>query len=101
MANKCFREAKGMRYKKMRLQKISVAAALVLVFAPGVGAQKRQADVSTSGRDVTILVTAHPHNDRTRALAQKLRADDFSVREDKRPQQIISVKRASEGPPIF
>jgi VWFA-related protein len=51
-----------------------------------------------TGRDVTILVTAHPHSDRSREAAMKLRADDFVVREDKLPQQIISVKRASETP---
>ena len=54
-----------------------------------------------SERDVTILVTAHPHNDRMRDAAMKLKADDFLVREDKRPQQIISVKRASEAPTIL
>ena len=36
-----------------------------------------------------------------RDAAMKLRADDFVVREDKRPQQIISVKRASEAPTIL
>jgi len=33
-----------------------------------------------------------------RETALKLKSDDFVVREDKRPQQIVSVKRASEGP---
>jgi VWFA-related protein len=50
---------------------------------------------------VTVLVTAHPHNDRARANAQKIQANDFSVREEKRPQQIISVKSPSEAPPII
>jgi VWFA-related protein len=90
-----------MCYKKMNLQKIIVAAALILVFALSASAQKKQGDVSTSGREVTILVTAHPHSDRKRASAQKLQADDFSVREEKRPQQIISVKSAAEAPPII
>jgi VWFA-related protein len=90
-----------MCYKKTNPQKMLVAAALILACAQGAGAQKKQSDVSRSGRDVTILVTAHPHNERARANAQKLRADDFSVREEKRPQQIISVKSPSEAPPIM
>lgn len=59
---------------------------------------QRKPDASPSDRDVTILVTAHPHNERMRVAALKLKSDDFVVREDKRPQQIVSVKRASEGP---
>jgi VWFA-related protein len=99
-ANKYFREAKCMCSKKLNPPKIIVAV-LIFVFAVSASGQKKQSDVSTSGREVTILVTAHPHNDRTRANAQKLRADDFSVREEKRPQQIISVKSAAEAPPII
>lgn len=51
-----------------------------------------------SGRDVTILVTVDAHNARTRALADKLQPDDFKVTEDKKPQQILSVKRPTEAP---
>jgi VWFA-related protein len=36
-----------------------------------------------------------------RKEAQKLRADDFVVREEKIPQKILSVKSASEAPPII
>src|SRR5215813_2156694 len=53
---------------------------------------------TTDGRDVTILVTVDAHNARTRALAEKLQPDDFKVTEDKKPQQILSVKRPSEAP---
>jgi VWFA-related protein len=67
---------------------------LALAPAAGVGAQNEQGDV-------TITVTVHPHSSRTRALAQKLQPTDFAVREDKRPQQIISVKRASEVPVVL
>jgi len=77
---------------------ILVSVALVCVLAAGAVGQRKQSDQSSSDRDVTILVTAHPHNDRMRDAAMKLRPDDFVVREDKRPQQIISVKRASEAP---
>lgn len=75
--------------------------ALLCFLAASATGQRKQSDPSSSDRDVTILVTAHPHNDRMRDAAMKLRADDFAVREDKRPQQIISVKRASEAPTIL
>ncbi|MEN3334645.1 MAG: hypothetical protein V7641_4010 [Blastocatellia bacterium] len=76
--------------------KLTVALAAVvfiftLVFAV------RAAD----GNEHTIVVSAHPHNDRMRKEAQKLRAEDFSVREEKVPQKILSVKPASEAPPII
>jgi VWFA-related protein len=80
---------------------ILVSIALVCFFAAAATGQRKQSDQSSSDRDVTILVTAHPHNDKMREAAMKLRADDFVVREDKRPQQIISVKRASEAPTIL
>jgi len=81
--------------------KILVSVALLCFLAASAAGQRKQSDQSSSDRDVTILVTAHPHNDRMRDAAMKLRADDFAVREDKRPQQIISVKRASEAPTIL
>jgi VWFA-related protein len=46
-------------------------------------------------------VTAHPHTEQMRAAAKNLQPDDFSVREDDRPQKIISVKSASEAPPVI
>lgn len=78
-------------------------AALVLVFSltSSNSARQKQSDVSVDGREVTILVTAHPHSDRKRAEALKLRPEDFAVREEKQPQKIISVKRATEAPPII
>jgi VWFA-related protein len=60
-----------------------------------------QGKANADGREVTITVTAHPHNSRSRAEAAKLRAEDFAVRENKQPQQILSVKRATEAPPII
>ncbi|HEX8183651.1 MAG TPA: hypothetical protein VF747_02835, partial [Blastocatellia bacterium] len=90
-----------MCHKGSNLKTALITAALMLTAVASTSAQKRQGELSTSGRDVTILVTAHPHNDRARANAQKIQADDFSVREEKRPQQIISVKNASEAPPIM
>jgi VWFA-related protein len=75
-----------------------VAVLLLITNAPG----QREADqTDQAGRDVTILVTVHAHNDRTRALADRLKPEDFSVREDDRPQRIISVKRSAEAPPVI
>lgn len=56
--------------------------------------------VTQTNRDVTILVTAMPDNDRTRQITDKLQPSDFAVLEKKRSQKIISVKRASEAPPV-
>lgn len=81
--------------------KAAITALLVFGLALSGSARQKQGKVSTDGREVTILVTAHPHNDRTRAEARKLRPEDFAVREEKMPQKIISVKPASEAPPII
>lgn len=76
------------------------AMVVILGFVTIAIAQRTQNQVALRGRDVTILVTAHPHNERSRALADSLKPEDFSVREDDRPQRIISVKRPAETPPI-
>jgi VWFA-related protein len=80
---------------------IIILAALLLSQVNVSTAQRKQRDVSSPEREVTIVVTAHPHNQRMREAASKLRPDGFSVREDRTPQQIVSVKRASEAPPIL
>lgn len=79
----------------MRSQIIICMAALVGVFTPALAAG------SPDGTERTIVVTAHPHSDRMRQEALKLRADDFSVRENKVLQKILSVKPAAEAPPII
>jgi VWFA-related protein len=78
-----------------------VIAVLLLTAFSIAGNQRKTGEGSVSNRDITILVTAHPHNRRMREAALKLKADDFAVREDKRPQQILSVKQSSEAPPIL
>jgi VWFA-related protein len=69
--------------------------------APAPSARAQVINSKDGERDVTILVTAHPHNDQMRTVAQKLEPDDFSVREDDRPQKVLSVKNASEAPPVI
>ena len=78
-----------------------ITIAVVLLFTAMVPAQIQKGDVAVQGREVTILVTAHPHNDRAREMSTKLQPDDFTVTEDKKKQRIVSVKRASEAPPII
>ena len=90
-----------MRKRRITFKAASAAISLILSFALCGNAQQKHTGASGDGRDVTILVTAHPHNDRTRAEALKLRPDDFAVREEKQPQKIISVIRATEAPPII
>ena len=75
--------------------------ALILVATASLGAQRQEREATVAGRDVTIQVTVHPHNDRARAAAAQFQADDFTVREEKRSQRIISVKRPGEAPPIL
>jgi VWFA-related protein len=92
-----------MKYDGMKRTAIAFAivASMAMLYGISVRAGSGQGDVSVDGRDVTITVTVHPHNARARANAAKLQPSDFAVREEKRPQQIISVKRASEMPPII
>lgn len=80
---------------------VTFVAVIVFLLITSAIAQREPNRVGLNGGDVTILVTVHPHNDRSRALADKLRAEDFAVREDDRPQRIISVKRPAEAPPIL
>jgi VWFA-related protein len=87
-------------YKKpgIKITSFVIVATLIMISSAAAQTGRRAA---TSGNQVTITVTAHPHNDRQREAARRLQPDDFSVREDKKPQQIISVKRASEAPPVI
>jgi VWFA-related protein len=78
-----------------------IIIAVVILLVAKVAAQDRKGDVAVQGREVTILVTVHPHNDRAREIAAKLQPDDFTVTEEKQKQRILSVKRASEAPPII
>ena len=89
-----------MRHRIIILPAVMTLIATLFPVA-GTSAQDKSRRVRADGREVTILVTAHPHSDRTRQAAAALQPGDFSVREEKRPQQIISVKRASEAPPVL
>ena len=48
--------------------------------------------------EITIMVTAKPHNDRTRSIADRLQPTDFAVSENGDPQEIVSVGKASGEP---
>jgi VWFA-related protein len=74
-----------------------IAAAVALT-----GASRAQVVSSKdASREVTILVTAHPHTEQMQGAAKNLQPDDFSVREDDRPQKTITVKNASEAAPVI
>src|ERR1051325_2695503 len=91
-----------MNYRKSTHQAaILLIATLSCFWAVSGRAQQRPSSVTIAGHDVTILVTVHPHDDRTRADAAKLQPEDFNVLEEKRKQRILSVKRPTEAPPII
>lgn len=71
----------------------------VFLLIPSVFAQKDK--VSVKNDEVTIIVTAMPHNDRTRLIAEKLQPSDFDVLEEEKSQKIISAKKASEEPIVL
>lgn len=77
-----------------------IAVAVIFLLASNTVAQRQQAEAVATGYEVTILVAAHPHNDRAREIAAKLRPDDFMILEEKRKQRVVSVKMASEAPLI-
>jgi hypothetical protein len=55
-------------------------------------APRRDRKAAVAGSDVSIQVTVRPHNDRTRAAAAQFQADDFTLREEKLPQRIITER---------
>jgi len=61
---------------------------------------KMQKGDAASDHNVTIQVTAHPHNKKETEAADKLTADDFTVKENDRPQKVLSAKPAAAAPPI-
>jgi len=71
----------------------------VLVAAAATPRQDQRAN--REGRDVRILVTVHPHDEKSRLRADSLKPEDFSVREDGRLQRIISVDRGAQSPIIL
>lgn len=50
------------------------------------------------GQELSVLVTAYPHNEKQREIVAKLQSSDFEVLENNRSQKIISVKNANELP---
>jgi VWFA-related protein len=86
---------------KVGARKVIAVIALILVASASAGAQRQEREATVARREVTIQVTVHPHNDRSRAAAEQVQPDDFTVREEKRLQRIISVKRPGAAAPIL
>lgn len=78
-----------------------IVVAVTFLLAPNAYAQRQQGELVAAGDEITILITAHPHNEGGREIAAKLRPDDFVVLEERRKQRVVSVKGASEAPPII
>lgn len=76
---------------------VSVMLPLLLLTAAVAVGQK----VARSDSEVTILVTAMPHDDESRAIAGRLEGSDFAVFENKQRQKIVSVKKADKSPIVF
>ena len=70
--------------RRIFLPAIIPAAFTVALLTSGGASQSQTGEAQVSGRDVTILVTAMPQNDRARAIAAKLQPEDFVVTEEKR-----------------
>jgi VWFA-related protein len=89
--------------RRIFLSVIIIATFIGALLISGGASQSQNAEAQVHSRDstVTILVTAMPQNDRARAIAAKLQPEDFIVTEEKKNQRILSVKRASEAPPII
>ncbi|QQS43094.1 MAG: VWA domain-containing protein [Acidobacteriota bacterium] len=76
---------------------VAAAVGLILTLVRSDPAQKN--DAAVSGRtEVSVLVTLKPHNDRTRAIADRLQASDFAIAENKQPQQIVSAVELKDRP---
>jgi hypothetical protein len=47
-----------------------IVVAVTFLLAPNTSAQRQQGEIVAAGDEVTILITAHPHNDRARNRRQ-------------------------------
>ena len=77
---------------------IAVAAFVILTATASALAQQDKSGVKVDGDKVTVLVTVHPHSSSKRAAAASIQPGDFAVREDDRPQEILSVRQATQAP---
>jgi hypothetical protein len=101
----CFTYSEGgggkMKSERTNNWIVVVLTSIAIIFISTVSGRAQTRGMGGGNSDVTILVTAHPHNERAREIAAKLQPEDFTVLEEKQKQRIISVKRASEAPPII
>jgi VWFA-related protein len=94
----------------MRVRLVAFIALLIATAAAPRGAQQTQAPVAVFRTDVDLVVVDVVVRDRAGNAVRGLTAADFEVREDNRPQQIVSfdveevtTERApdSPGPPVL
>ena len=78
-------------YQRPTIWLAIIPVALLLALLSGSTQVRSQSSTTQiSGREVAILVTAMPKNDRDRATAAKLQGEDFSVTEEKQKQHKLT-----------
>lgn len=86
----------------MNLRIFFHSLAILLLFASFTTAQNKPrlkvGGAVNNGKEMSIIVTAVPHGDSERVVADKLQPTDFAVLENNRQQRIVSVKPAAEAP---
>lgn len=79
----------------------AAAVAVALAATSSLTDAATQHQTATEGAVVTIPVTVHPHNARTRTAVRDLTADALVVTEDDREQPIAAVRAPGESPLIL
>lgn len=77
------------------------AAWIFVISAVSLGGRAHSAPLQTdlsAGNAVTIVVTPQARNKKEAVAAAKLTADDFAVKENGRPQKVVSARRAGNSP---
>ncbi|NNE64991.1 MAG: hypothetical protein HKN33_00375 [Pyrinomonadaceae bacterium] len=73
-------------------------ALLAVLILPSLGSA--EAGIKKNQETKGILVTAVAHNERTREIARKLFPEDFAVKENGRPQKVISAQKVGLEPAV-
>lgn len=80
---------------------VALSTLLAISFPIVTRGQENAPKAAVGPRDVTILVTAHPDGKSSRANADKLQPEDFTVLEKKVKQRILSARSVSGEPVIL
>lgn len=72
---------------------------IIAIYVEAGGSPKQQMD-ATSGTAVSVLVTPQSHNKKEAEAAAKLTDEDFAVKENGRPQKVLSARPAGTVPMV-